>query len=69
MGGTVRLPRGISLQPCFDEPLVVVVLADDTDLVRDEVCAVEADAEPVGDGDCMSRLHRQGERQAEHTQG
>ena len=46
------------------------MLADDTDLVRDEVCAVEADAEPVGDGDCMSRLNvrvkgRQSTRRAE----
>ena len=38
--------KEISSQACFDEPLVVVVLADDADLVGDEVCAVEADAEP-----------------------
>ena len=44
--GTVRLRKEISSQACFDEPLVVVVLADDADLVGDEVCAVEADAEP-----------------------
>ena len=33
-------------RPGFDKPLVIVVLADDADLVGDEVCAVEADAEP-----------------------
>ena len=48
--GTVRLRKEISLQACFDEPLVVVVLADYADLVGDEVCAVEADAEPDPDG-------------------
>ena len=34
-------------RPGFDKPLVIVVLADDADLVGDEVCAVEADAEPM----------------------
>ena len=50
------------MQACFDEPLVVVVLADYADLVGDEVCAVEADAEPDPDG-------RQGELYDPHGQG